>query len=572
MTKGLHSSRPLPDRGQRSWSSQRGVAMAAAAVFVSVGVYTCSQLFSPGEGTTTTAVELADQRALGRMAAWNQLPTLGTGRYRQQSSEDRNTGELAPLALWQRGNRDMNNFICAGDQADPPRDGTPFVLDMDRCPEPHVQGYVMARFEGSGRLTRIWMTGASLRKRPADHEVLRIYVDDRRQPVVQAPLRRVLDGSAGEIFAPPFGVGSSRRLAWTYPVVFGEKLIVSLDHLDPRDLYFHQTAVVLDASQQPRRAASSRLAARDQVRKLLRSKVPTTGTPQTKRLSLGPQQSVQTHQLAGPATIVNVRTRVSRAQLQALDEVTLQVRWDDEAMAAIELPLSLLFAAIDAPPTDESLALGAKVVGEDVVLSLRLPMPFETQAEWRLTNRGAETVDLELELETVSSLPPPPWGHLAVQHYETERPNRDAHPLVRATGRGRLVGVCLSMRGHGMRTGGRLGHPFHFLEGDELGIIDGTRALPGTGTEDYFNGAFYFDDGPGGNAFAQVWNIVRKVPDKPGQARASACRWHVLGDAIDFAESLELDMEIGPGDPSVLDRYRSVAFLYQRPQMAAEER
>jgi len=543
----------------------RGIAVAASVVFVAVAVYTCGKLLSPGETTDLIAVELADEEALSRMADWSGLPMLGTGRYRQQSSEDRQTGEQAPIALWRRGNRDMNNFICAGQQAQPSAEDAPFVLDQEHCPEPHVRGYVMARFEGSGRLSRIWMTAASLRQRPADHEVLRIYVDDRRQPVVQTPLSRVIDGSAGEMFATPFGAGSSRRLAWYYPVVFSTKLIVSLDHLDPGDLYFHQTAAVLDEVQRPRPAADRRLAARDEVLTLLRSTGPTTGFPEARRVSLRPQQSIQSHRLTGPGTIVNARVQIARANLQALDTVTLQVRWDHQPAPAIELPLSLLFAAVDAPPSDASLALDVTVVDDDIVLSLRLPMPFETQAEWRLTNRGSETVDLELELSTIPSLPPSPWGHLAVQHYDTALPYRRAHPLVRATGPGRLVGACLSMHGHGMKHRGRTSHPFHFLEGDELGIVDGARAIPGTGTEDYFNGAFYFEDGPGGNAFAQVWNIVRKVPGNPHQGRASACRWHVLGDAIDFAESLELDMEVGPGDPAVLDRYQSVAFLYLAP-------
>ncbi len=565
MTTSPDSTRPSPDRARLSGSPQKGIAIVAGAVFVFVGAYTCGKLLSPPGEIDRVAVELADEQALDRMADWSQLPVLGTGRYRQQSSEDRGTSGLAPIVLWQRGNRDMNHFICAGSETEPPAPEAPFVLDLEQCPERYVRGFVMARFEGSGRLARIWMTAASFRKRPPDHEVLRIYVDQGHQPVVQAPLSRVLDGSAGEMFGTPFGAGSSRRLAWYYPVVFGQKLIVSIDRLEPRDLYFHQTAVVLDAEQRPRRAASRRLAARDDVLKLLRSAVPMVGTPQTRRVSLYPRQSVKTHQLTGPATIVNARARVARDQLDALETIILQVRWDHAELAAVELPLSLLFGAADAAPTDGSLALGATIVGRDIVLSLRLPMPFETQAEWTLTNRGAEPVDLELELQTIASVPAAPWGHLMVQHFDTTLPFHTTHPLAKTTGPGRLVGACMFMRGHGMEARGRAGHPFNFLEGDELGIIDGARAIPGTGTEDYFNGAFYFEDGPGGNAFAQVWNIVRTVPQAPGQARVSACRWHVLGDAIDFTESLELDMEVGPGDPAVLDRYQSVAFLYLAP-------
>jgi hypothetical protein len=254
--------------------------------------------------------------------------------------------------------------------------------------------------------------------------------------------------------------------------------------------------------------------------------------------------------------------RVPHDQVAALAKLILQVHWDHATQPAIRLPLDRLFAAMDGPPTPASLALGAERDGSMVVLSLRLPMPFRSQTRWLVTNEGTQPVTLGIELRTVPGVPTQRWGYLTAQHFTTTLPLHGTHPLVRATGPGRLVGVCMAMRGHGMA---RRGHPFNFLEGDELGHVDGTRAIAGTGTEDYFNGAFYFEDGPGATPFAQVWNIQREVPGRPGQARANACRWHVLGDVVDFTESLELDMEVGPGDPSVLDRFESVAFLYLAP-------
>ncbi|MBW2455055.1 MAG: DUF2961 domain-containing protein [Deltaproteobacteria bacterium] len=551
-----------PSRAPSTVFAQRALAAVAAVVFVAVGAHTCATWLSAPGRNDRIALELADEAALDTLSDWAGLPVLRTGTYRQQSSEDRDTGERAPIALWRRGNRDMNHFVCASADADPPRDQTVFVVDQEQCAEPYVRGYVLSRFVGAGRLARLWMTAASFRQKPPDREVLRIYVDDRREPVVEAALSRVLDGTAGEMFARPFGAGSFRRMAWYYPVVFANKLIVSIDHLDSRDLYFHQTGVVLDEKQRVRRAPRRRLTGRDDVLHLLRSSEPMKGTARTKRVSLGPDDTVETHQLTGPATIVEARTRVAREALDKLARVTLQARWDDAADPAIDLPLSVLYGATAAPPADPSLDLGGTREGNDVILSLRLPMPFASQARWSLTNEGTEPVELELELRAVDGVPTQPWGYLTAQHFGTDWPRHTHHPMVLATGPGRLVGVCMAMTGHGMGSGG---HPFNFLEGDEVGIVDGTLALPGTGTEDYFNGAFYFEDGPGATPFAQVWNILRKVPGAPGQAHVSTCRWHVLGDAIDFADSLDLSMEIGPGLPSLLDRFDSVAFLYLAP-------
>jgi len=120
--------------------------------------------------------------------------------------------------------------------------------------------------------------------------------------------------------------------------------------------------------------------------------------------------------------------------------------------------------------------------------------------------------------------------------------------------------VCLMMRGHSVHLDGRPTHPLSFLEGDELGVIDGRRAIAGTGTEDYFDDAFFFEGGATATPFAQAWAIGR---DEGGRGHACACRWHLLGDAIDFRRSLELSIEMGPDLPAMVDRYRSVAFVYR---------
>ena len=73
---------------------------------------------------------------------------------------------------------------------------------------------------------------------------------------------------------------------------------------------------------------------------------------------------------------------------------------------------------------------------------------------------------------------------------------------------------------------------------------------------------------PYGTPFAQGWGMAKfdvavpfRLPVEHG--KVSACRWHVLGDVIDFQSSLRVEYEIGPGDPSLLDRYRTVAFYYR---------
>ena len=539
---------------------KRQVLLAVITAVVVIGGYHLGQLLSPGPPATAIAVEPADEQALATMTDWSALPVFTEGIYQQQSSKDRATGKPVMQPLWENGNRDMNNFLCASKDAKAPKSRVPFVLELDSCPEAYVRGFVMARFEGSGRLSRVWLTAASIRRNAADRELLRIYVDDEDKPLIQVPLSKMLDGSGGEIFRPPFGAGSGRRLAWYYPVVFGSKLIITLDRLGARDLYYYQADVVLDPTPRPRRASSKRSPARDSALKLLGAKAPPGGTPRSKRLLLPVGEPVTAFELTGPATIVSAAVRLGRDQLTELGQVDLTVTWDDQKLPAIALPLSDLFAVFEAAPMASSLALASRFEGDDLELSLRLPMPFAKRAKWVLTNKGDDSFHLGLALQVTGSVPSRPWGHLRTQRFETHAPAPPgAHTIAEVSGRGRLVGTCMLMQGHGLRMKGMRGHPMNFLEGDERATIDGKLSIAGTGTEDYFNSSFYFEANVSATPFAQVWGIV----DNPRKAEVSACRWHVLGDAIDFRSSLHLEMEIGPNAPEVLDNYRSVAFLYR---------
>lgn len=489
--------------------------------------------------------ELADEEALARMLDWGSLPVPSMERPRRASSVERpGTEPIEGFAIIAHGNRDMNNFVCAS--ADAIARGPEVIprrLDLPACPEDWVRGFVMARFEGSGRLSRVWLTALSARAAPVDEEVLRVYVDDERAPAVQVPLAAAMDGSAGEVFAPPFGAGSERHLAWYYPVVFGTRLVVSIDRLGPVDAYYHQVDVALDPAPRRRAAAGARLGARDEAIATLRGERRLRGEPREVEVVVPAGATVTALALDGPATVVALRARGSTGP----GAVSVLVTWDDAATPAIDAPLEELFAAALDAPEQASLALSA---GE-----LRLPMPFESAARIELRSHGAE-VTIELGVETVGG----PVGPLRLHAGRSESvPPATRHPVVSADGRGRLAGVCLMMEGGPIDGEGAAVGPFNFLEGDERLVVDGD-ASDGTGTEDYLDGAFYFAGGAFATPFAQVWGVTE---ESPVAGRVTGCRWHVLGAAVDYERSLSLDLEIGPGRPEVLRRYRSIAFVYR---------
>ena len=552
----------LPSRG-----AHRVAPLLAAAVLVGCGG---EDLLFGGPGPPAgPRAELADERALAALSAFRAMPVLGEGRTRETGSQDRGTGAPVPVPLLGNSNRDMNNFVCASaDATIAEAQLMPFTFDETACPERYVRGAVLARFEGAGALVRLWLTMLSIRSGGvADEEVLRIYIDDAPAPVVEAKLAAILDGTAGEMFAPPFSTGAGDHLAWYYPVVFARKLVIALDQLGPLDLYYHQATAVLDPPGTTRGAAPERLPARDAAIAALRATEdgPIPGGQallEERVVTLPPGAPTLIADLPGPATIDELRLVAPIDAIPSLADVDVSVVWDGAASPAMALPLAELFAAALAPPAGASLPLSGKSSGGDAVLALRLPMPFATRARLSATSHLGAPINITVSMRGEAALPPASWGHLHVLRSETVAPaSGPLHPLASVTGRGRWVGACMMMEGHGLRDGSSLDNPLNFLEGDERAVIDGESAIAGTGTEDYFNSAFYFESGPMASPFAQWWDVSHD-----GTAgRASACRWHVLGDTIDFTESAEIAIEIGPADPAMLDRYRSVAFFYLRP-------
>jgi hypothetical protein len=509
--------------------------------------------------------EVADERALARLSDWRRLPVLGeTARYTQQSSHDRGTTDTS-FPLSDHGNRDFNNFVCASANAQlSSNQVAPFKYDLPACPERYVRGAVLSRFEGAGHMLRMWVGAQSFMSGPPGHMLLRIYVDDDPRPRIDVPLAQALDGSAGEIFAPPFGAGSPLRMAWYYPVSFRKKLIVALDQVGDSDEVFYQCDVVSEPPS-PEPLSAARLDQRELALQQLGAVFHPAGSQsllrESARLSLaaGARQQLE---LSGPATIHELQVRVHEADLSVLTTVRVRARWDGAQAPAIELSVADLLGG-SVPPEVSSLALTSVAENGDRILTLKLPMPFRERAQFEFENTGTSSASFELRFVGEHSVPSEAFGHLHVQRTETLGPTLDTERVaVEAQGRGRLVGTCNQVVGHADPNAGYQSDPLNLLEGDVRIQIDGELALNGTGSEEYADDVFYFKDAPHGNAFAQAWGVTDTQQTPAG--RASFCHWHVLGGELDYNRSLRMVFEVsGTRNPSIVERHQTVAYLYQ---------
>jgi hypothetical protein len=517
---------------------------------------------------TAFASETADAEALSLLADWSELPVLATGQYQQQSSHDRGQNSLTEATVWPvtaHGNRDLDNFICKSADADTGSAPTiGFQFDAAKCPEPYVHGVMLARFQGSGRMTRFWLTADALSSDGGTltEEVLRIYVDDNPRAVVQVPLEQVRTGAAGEIFTTPFGATSKSYIAWYYPIAFNSKLVVVLDRL--RSEYWYQVDAALDAQPRHRVVPRQRLSQRDAAHALLAGASPVPAAAASLHveqlaLAAGEQRALS---LSGPAMVEELRLRVPKDKLATLAGVRISARWDGAAQPAVDVPLLDLFAASHAVVAKNNLALAASVDGTTQSLSLRLPMPFQTSADWTLKNGSNARVDFQLEWIGEKRVPSSPFGHLSVQDNNPSLPTTQLEQTVaEATGRGRYVGVCADLGGHVDSAIGPLATSLDLLQGDFRATADGMRALDGTGTEDYADNALYFKDAPQATPFASSWARTDDSSLRP-PGQVSFCRWQVLGGEIDFQQSLKVIREASQSDTSIVERHHTLAFLY----------
>ncbi len=125
-------------------------------------------------------------------------------------------------------------------------------------------------------------------------------------------------------------------------------------------------------------------------------------------------------------------------------------------------------------------------------------------------------------------------------------------PILKVKGEGAFVGLVLDIRPAADTTR----RTFAYLEGNEILIADGKK-YEGTGTEDYFNSAWYYPE----KAFTRPYHgMTFKGMDPP---RVTTYRW-MIPDAVPFTNNFEFQLEHGNGNNSNDLEYRWVAFWYQK--------
>jgi hypothetical protein len=240
----------------------------------------------------------------------------------------------------------------------------------------------------------------------------------------------------------------------------------------------------------------------------------------------------------GPGTITHIWLTTGHEHWRTL---VLRAYWDHADEPAIEVPLGDFFANGWGRFAQVSSSMIA--VNPHGGFNSYWPMPFQRHATLTVENMGSADAQLYYQVTYENDLDVDGHGYL---HAQFRRNNPltagDTHVLLEGVaGQGHYVGTYLAW---GVNTPGWWG------EGELKVYLDGDDDYPticGTGTEDYFGGAWNFDvPGRGYTEYTTPYLGMHQVIRPDGlyqsQQRFGLYRWHVP-DPIHFGSDIRVEIQ-----------------------------
>src|SRR5215472_17176743 len=254
----------------------------------------------------------------------------------------------------------------------------------------------------------------------------------------------------------------------------------------------------------------------------------------------------------------------------------LRAWWDDQAQPSIETPVGDFFAC----GWERFAQVSSLVVCVNPGRGFNCywEMPFRKRARFTITNLSDEKITIYYQINYTLTDVPSDAAYFHAQFRRTNPlPYKEVYTILDGVaGRGHFVGTYMAW---GVNNNGWWG------EGEIKFYLDGDGDWPticGTGTEDYFCGAYNFD--PGGmekarygksayeefnSPYAGLPQVIRPDGVYASQQRFGLYRWHIT-DPIRFEQDIRVTIQAlgwrNERDRRYLplqDDIASVAFWYQ---------
>ncbi|MCE2490634.1 MAG: DUF2961 domain-containing protein [Anaerolineae bacterium] len=270
----------------------------------------------------------------------------------------------------------------------------------------------------------------------------------------------------------------------------------------------------------------------------------------------------------GPGALQHIWFAVSHGSWR---QMVLRFYWDREETPSIEVPFGDFFCnGWNVHCTISSLAIAVNPIAG---FNSYWQMPFRRHARVTLENIAEETFTCYYQITWTETDISDDAAYLHAQWRRSNPlPYGEVHTLVDGVlGQGHYVGTCMAWGSNNNGWWGE-GEIKFYMDGDEHPTICGT------GTEDYFGGAWAFRMPNGAyGEFSSPYSGMPQVlgPDgfERSQMRFGLYRWHIL-DPIRFQEDLRVTIQAlgwrsGRRYLPLQDDIASVAWWYQAEPHAA---
>jgi len=405
-------------------------------------------------------------------------------------------------------------------------------------------GYVLFDAYGPGCLYRIWSANPG--------KDLKFYFDEEESPRIEISQKDLFSGRVSPFIFPLAGdmIRSSGGYYSYLPIPFEKRLKISSSsswyfYQFSYALYPHDTGVKTYTGQEDISGVLSQWMNPGKDPKRGRGNIVSEGN-----VSIGPGEVKVILEQASAGSISSIRLKPSTDDRATLRKVFLRIYWDGDSFANVSAPFWDFFGA-----GARSLLLGQD---EDGWLYSYFPMPFNSSARIELENGNPSGISIAYEIRRGGAYSKDAGQFHAL--WSEKNPTELGKDFIdmEARGRGKFIGISASMQGVDPDIRTQCGSPYIcFLEGDERVYVDGSLSpdIHGTGTEDYFNGGWYFIMG----TFSLP---LHGNPSRPidGLMQINAYRIH-LGDSVPFESSLKFGREVGAAN-NITARYSSVAYSY----------
>ena len=393
--------------------------------------------------------------------------------------------------------------------------------------------------------------------------------------MIDAPLQSLVNGELGAPFVWPLVANAAQSAGGVYikvPMPYRQSMRISVAknlqyyHVDYRK-FSTADGVTTFSPSDPALDVIATLRAAGTVD----PKSPTAAAAHDNRIIELPAATGATiAEPTGSGSISALRLRLPEPTDQLLAGLRLLIEFDDRTM--VDSPLGEFFGAGLGANNVRSLMFAAiPQPGGSLVLSDWWPMPFARTARVTLVNTTGNPVP-GIETDVVTT-PDPQWApalaggragyFTARSHAGPTTPGQD-WLFADEAGHGKFVGVSHTIRGSRTKTSFSDGAPY-FLEGAERVYTDGSASPRwyGTGTEDFYEGGWYFNNG------THFSDPLTGQPDQ--RTAAGGCADYcvavyrlMLADAIGYHSAIRFGIEHGKRN-MVQPDYSSTAFLYTQP-------